>query len=121
MTSLSIQPLRLHKTMRQILFWTSVETAIARLIKTCLKYKLAEVHVRKKDFGIVPLRTLSSVNMLGVIPVDLIGPYEDGSYGITMIEQAKTVAQCWCPRKPVGADHCRWLQLGMALSIVKST
>ena len=47
---------------------------------------VAKVHGGKQDYGLLPPRTLKTVKPFDVAHVDLIGSYNDGSYGITMID-----------------------------------
>ena len=54
----------------------------------CLVCKRAKVHGTKQDYGILPLRNFKSANPFDVVHVDLIGIYEDGRYGITLIDPA---------------------------------
>lgn len=49
------------------------------------------------------------MNPFDVVHVDLIGPYEDGSDGITMIDQATRWLEVGVPKKQAGAHHCREL------------
>uniref|UniRef100_A0AAV1U4K5 RNA-directed DNA polymerase n=1 Tax=Peronospora matthiolae TaxID=2874970 RepID=A0AAV1U4K5_9STRA len=87
---------RQYKTMRQVLYWPGMEAAIIKNAKDCLICKKAKVHGGKQDYGLLPPRTLKTVNPFDTVHVDLIGPYEDGHYGITMIDHAT-----------------RWLEVGI--------
>ncbi|OWY92888.1 Pol Polyprotein [Phytophthora megakarya] len=89
-------PERQFKTMRQALYWLSMETFIAKQLKTCLVCKRAKVHGGKQDYGLLPPRSLKTVNPWDLVHVDLIGPYDGDGYGITMIDHAT-----------------RWLEIGV--------
>ena len=78
---------RLYKTMRQTLYWPNIEKTIHDLVKKCLTCKRAKVHGGNEDFGLLPPRTMKTINPFDVIHVDLIGPYDDGYYAITIIDQ----------------------------------
>ena len=65
-----------------------MEAAITKDAKDCLICKKAKVHGGKQDYGLLPPRTLKTLNPFDTIHVDLIGPYEDGHYGFTMIDHA---------------------------------
>ncbi|OWY95652.1 Pol Polyprotein [Phytophthora megakarya] len=54
--------------------------------------KRAKVH----GYGKPPPRTLKTVDPFDIVHIDLIGPYDDGGYGVTMIDQAT-----------------RWLEIGI--------
>ncbi|KAG6611400.1 Pol Polyprotein [Phytophthora cinnamomi] len=86
---------RQFKTMRHTLYWPSMETTITKYIKKCITCKRAKVHGGKQDYGLLPPRTMKTVNPFDIVHVDLIGPYE-GFYGITIIDQAT-----------------RWLEVGV--------
>jgi cleavage and polyadenylation specificity factor subunit 1 len=79
---------RQFKTMRPILYWPGMEATIVKFVSTCVTCKRAKVHGGKQDYGLLPPRTLKTVNPWDVVHVDLIGPYDDGGYGITIIDQA---------------------------------
>ena len=88
-------PDRLYKTMRQSLYCTSIKSSIIKRVKLCLTCKRAIIHGVRQDYGLLPSRTLKTVNPWDVVHVDLIGPYDD-YYGTTIIDQAT-----------------RWLELGV--------
>uniref|UniRef100_A0AAV1SZR8 Integrase zinc-binding domain-containing protein n=1 Tax=Peronospora matthiolae TaxID=2874970 RepID=A0AAV1SZR8_9STRA len=87
---------RQYKTMRQVLYWPGLEAAINKETKNCLVCKKAKVHGGKQDYGLLPPRTLKTVNPFDSVHVDLIGPYEVEFYGITMVDYAT-----------------RWLEVGI--------
>jgi hypothetical protein len=87
---------RQFKTMRHTFYWPGMETSIAAFTKKCLTCKRAKVHGGKQDYGLLSPRALKTVNPFDTVHVDLIGPYDNGSYGITMIDQAT-----------------RWLEVGI--------
>lgn len=72
-----------------------MEASIIKRVKLCLTCKRPKFHGGKQDYGLLPPRTLKTVNPWDVVHVDLIGPY-DGYYGITIIDQAT-----------------RWLEVGV--------
>lgn len=76
--------------MRKSLHWPAMEASIIKRVNLCLTCKRAKVHGGKQDYGLLPPRTLKTVNPWDVVDVDLIGPY-DGYYGITIIDPAT----CW--------------------------
>ncbi|POM79703.1 Pol protein [Phytophthora palmivora] len=82
--------------MRQVLYWPGMEGFINAQIKKCLVCKRSKVHGGKQDYGLLPPRSLKTVNPWDIVHVDLIGPYEGSGYGITMIDQAT-----------------RWLEVGI--------
>uniref|UniRef100_A0AAV1T408 Integrase zinc-binding domain-containing protein n=3 Tax=Peronospora matthiolae TaxID=2874970 RepID=A0AAV1T408_9STRA len=87
---------RQYKTMRQVLYWPGMEADINKETKNCLVCKKARVHGGKQDYGLLPPRTLKTVNPFDSVHADLIGSYEDGYYGITMVDHAT-----------------RWLEVGI--------
>ncbi|GMF14430.1 unnamed protein product [Phytophthora fragariaefolia] len=76
------------KTMQHTLYWPGMETTIAKYVKKCMTCKQAKVHGGKQNYGLIPPRTLRTVNPFDIVHVDLIEPYEGNFYGITMIDQA---------------------------------
>lgn len=87
---------RQFKTMRHTFYWPNMETSIVKFVKKCTTCKRAKLHGGKQDFGLLPPRSMRTVNPFDVVHVDLIGPYEGGSYGITIVDQAT-----------------RWLEVGV--------
>ena len=65
-----------------------MEAAINKETKNCLVCKKAKVHGGKQDYGLLPPRTLKTVNPFDTVHVDLIGTYQDGYYGITIVDHA---------------------------------
>ncbi|POM74151.1 LOW QUALITY PROTEIN: Pol protein [Phytophthora palmivora] len=83
-------PERQFKTMHQILYWLSMEShRLGNVSPT-------KAHSGKQDYGLLPPRTLKTVNPWDIVHVDLIGPYKNNGYDITMIDQAT-----------------RWLEVGI--------
>ncbi|OWY96984.1 Pol Polyprotein [Phytophthora megakarya] len=83
---------RQYKTMRQIFYWSGMDTMITKFCHKCQTCKRAKVRGEEKP----PPRTLKTVDPSDIVHIDLIGPYDDGSYGVTMIDQAT-----------------RWLEIGI--------
>ncbi|POM80848.1 LOW QUALITY PROTEIN: Pol protein [Phytophthora palmivora] len=83
-------PERQFKTMHQILYWLSMESHRLGNVSP------AKAHSGKPDNGLLPPRTLKTVNPWDIVHVDLIGPYKNNGYDITMIDQAT-----------------RWLEVGI--------
>ncbi|POM79176.1 Rapid-growth-like protein 25 [Phytophthora palmivora] len=79
---------RQFKTMRHTFYWPNMEATISRFVKKCIICKRAKLHGGKQDYGLLPPRTMRTVNPFDVVHVDLIGPYEGQGYEITMIDQA---------------------------------
>ena len=82
--------------MRHVLYCPVMEAAITKDAKDCLICKKAKAHGGKQDYGLLPPRTLKTLNPFDTVHVNFIGPYEDGHYGITMIDHA-----------------ARWLEVGI--------
>ena len=64
-----------------------MQTTIVEYVKQCTNCKRANVHGGSQDHGLLPTRTLKTVNPFDVVHVDLIGTYDDGYDGITIIDQ----------------------------------
>ena len=79
---------RQHKTMQSTFYWPHMETTIDKFVRKCIKCKRSKLHGGKQAYGLLPPRTNRTVNPFDIVHVDLIGPYGDGYYGITMIDQA---------------------------------
>ena len=73
--------------MRQIFYWPSMQTTIVEYVKKCMICKRAKVHGGSQDHGLLLPLTLKTVNPFDVVHVDLIGTYDDGYDGITIIDQ----------------------------------
>lgn len=65
-----------------------MKTTIARFVKKCIICKRAKLHGGKQEYGLLPPRTMQTVNPFDIVHVDLIDPYEGQGYGNTMINQA---------------------------------
>ena len=65
-----------------------MEAAITKVTKSCLVCKKAKVHGGKKDYGPLPPGILKTVKPFDTGHVDLVDPYEDWYYGISVIDHA---------------------------------
>ncbi|OWZ04817.1 Pol Polyprotein, partial [Phytophthora megakarya] len=77
------------------IFWPGMETKITKFYHMCQTYKSAKFHCGKQRYGKLPPRTLKMVDPLDIVDIDPIGPWDDGGYGVTMIDHATRWLQIW--------------------------
>ncbi|KAJ0391230.1 hypothetical protein P43SY_008411 [Pythium insidiosum] len=87
---------RQFKTMQPTFYWPGMEASIKQHTSKCITCKRAKLKGGRQAYAQVPLRTMKHVDPWDVVHVDLIGPYDDGHYAITMIDHAT-----------------RWLEIGI--------
>ena len=56
--------------------------------KNCHVHKKVKIHGGKHNYGLLPPRTLKTLNPFDNVRVYLPGPYEDSYYVITMVDHA---------------------------------
>ena len=55
-------PANQHKAMQGVFYWPHIETTIAEFVRQCITCKQAKLHGGKQEYGMLPLRTIQTVN-----------------------------------------------------------